>query len=125
MVAERTIPESSVTPIFKKLVWLYRDSMPVIVALRSEYLLDEHWREVKSLLKSDFNPEDDNFTLSQFLQLPVQSYQEEIIEVSVRANQEYNLKRQVEQLETEWSEVDLRMKNYKESNELFVLYEVD
>ena len=35
MVAERTIPESSVTPIFKKLVWLYRDSMPVIVALRS------------------------------------------------------------------------------------------
>lgn len=38
MIAERTIPESSVTPIFKKMVWLYKDAMPVIVALRSKYL---------------------------------------------------------------------------------------
>lgn len=94
-MAERTIPESSVTPIFKKLVWLYKDAMPVIVALRSEYLQEEHWREVKALLKSDFSIDDDQFTLSQFLQLPFQSSQEEIIEISVRANQEYNLRRQV------------------------------
>jgi dynein heavy chain len=76
MIAERLIPESSITPVFKKLVWLYRDAMPVIVALRSEYLQDEHWKEVKSLLKSDFSIDNDDFTLSQFLQLPVQSCQE-------------------------------------------------
>lgn len=75
MVAERSVPESSVTPIFKKMVWLYRDAMPVIVALRSEYLENEHWQEVKSLLKSDFSIDDDNFTLHQFLQLPFQSCQ--------------------------------------------------
>lgn len=48
---------------------------------------EEHWVEVKELLKSDFSIEDENFTLKEFLQLPVQSYQEEIIEISVRANQ--------------------------------------
>lgn len=35
LMAERTIPESTVTPVFKKVVWLYKDAMPVIVALRS------------------------------------------------------------------------------------------
>ena len=38
MGAERAIPESTITPVLKKIVWLYKDAMPVIVALRSEYL---------------------------------------------------------------------------------------
>lgn len=51
------------------MVWKYKDTMPVVTALRSEYLTEDHWRDIKTILKSEFSIEDADFTLKKLLAL--------------------------------------------------------
>lgn len=37
--------------------------MPVVTALRSKYLTEAHWAEIKGYLKADFDITDESFTL--------------------------------------------------------------
>ena len=55
----------------KKIVWEFKDTIPVVVALRSPYLLENHWGEIKLLVKSEFDVNDDTFTLYKLLNLNV------------------------------------------------------
>lgn len=41
----------------------YKNTMPVVTALRSKYLTEDHWNEIKNILKADFNINDNKFTL--------------------------------------------------------------
>jgi dynein heavy chain len=45
------------------MVWEFKDTIPVVVALRSQYLQPEHWIEIKALVKADFDVTDSNFSL--------------------------------------------------------------
>jgi hypothetical protein len=56
--------------------------MPVVIALRSEYLRDDHWFEIKSIIKNDFQISNPTFTLSRLLELNVSVFQEELIEIA-------------------------------------------
>lgn len=56
------------------MVWKYKDTMPVVTALRSEYLTDDHWRDIKSIIKSEFSITDSEFTLKKLLALGVDKY---------------------------------------------------
>lgn len=49
------------------MVWEFKDTIPVVKALSSDYLQPEHWAEIKLLVKSDLNIQDPNFTLEKLL----------------------------------------------------------
>ena len=53
LLAERGIPENHALPLFKKKLFVFRDAFPVITALRCPYLLDDDYRKVEVLLKTD------------------------------------------------------------------------
>jgi dynein heavy chain, axonemal len=76
-------------------------------------------------LKANFDINDENFTLQDLLNLKVSNFQEELIDISVRAAQEDAIKQQLAQIEEQWNGVNVSMKLYKESNDLAVLAEVD
>jgi dynein heavy chain, axonemal len=56
------------------MVWKYKDTMPVVTALRSEYLMEEHWKDIKAIIKSEFSIDDVEFTLKKLLALQVDKY---------------------------------------------------
>jgi dynein heavy chain len=56
------------------MVWEFRDTVPVVKALSSDYLQNEHWMEIKSLVKADFNVGEPAFTLEKLLALNVANY---------------------------------------------------
>jgi dynein heavy chain, axonemal len=56
------------------MVWQFKDTMPVVIALRSEYLTQEHWNDIKNILQSDFSIDDPEFTLKKLLDLKVALY---------------------------------------------------
>jgi dynein heavy chain len=61
---EKNLPDSGVISELKKVVYDFRDTMPVVTALRSPYLKQTHWDEIKvNILKQDFDTNDEEFTL--------------------------------------------------------------
>ena len=59
---EKNLPESPIIEELKKSVHNFREAMPVVTALRSQYLKEVHWDEIKRVLKSNFNIKDPNLT---------------------------------------------------------------
>lgn len=52
--------------------------MPVVIAMRNDNLKPEHWKEIKDLIGSDFDIDDEDFTLESLIKLNAQQFQEEI-----------------------------------------------
>lgn len=102
-----------------------KNTMPVVTALRSQYLTDTHWDEIKKILDAEFDIHDIEFTLEKMIALKAAEHSEEIIEISVRAAQEDAIKGQLMELEEQWAEVEVVMKPYKDRQDLAVLAEVD
>jgi dynein heavy chain len=68
---EKNLQDNKVLQYLKKIVWEFKDTIPVVVALRSPFLLENHWAEIKLLAKSEFDVTDDHFTLQKLLALNV------------------------------------------------------
>jgi len=66
---KKNLPENKVVDFLQAMVWKYKDTMPVVTALRSEYLTEEHWRDIKAIIRSEFSITDDTFTLKKLLLL--------------------------------------------------------
>jgi hypothetical protein len=56
--AERNLAENAVVPKLKAMVWAYKEALPAVMAMRSQYLEAEHWEEIRGLMKVELNPED-------------------------------------------------------------------
>lgn len=57
--------------------------------------------------------------------MPFQAVQEEIIDVSVWATQYFYLKKELEEFENQWMTTELKLKQYKETSDIIILYEVE
>ena len=68
---EKNLPDNKVIGFLKKIVWELKDTIPVVVALRSPYLTQDHWNEIKHVVKGDFKLEDDSFTLQKLIGMNV------------------------------------------------------
>ena len=66
--------------------------MPIVIALRNECLLENHWREIKDLIGRDFDIDDELFTLDALLSLNANEYLDEIQGISTKASAEASLK---------------------------------
>jgi hypothetical protein len=74
--------------------------------------------------------EDKQFNLGELIGFGVAKYQEEIINVSVTATQEFNLRTQLDEIKVNWSQTDFRIANcdlykHKDRADCFKLTELD
>lgn len=60
--------------------------VPIVKALRNDALTETHWAEIKSLLKQDFDLEDEEFTLQSLIDMNAMQYMEEIQQISIQAS---------------------------------------
>jgi dynein heavy chain len=61
----------------KNLVVTFKDAMPIVTALRNNYLEENHWDEIKTLInQTELNVKDENFTLKALIDMNVNQYQE-------------------------------------------------
>ena len=70
----------------KKIVWEFRDTMPVVEALGNELIEKIHWVEIKDIIGNhDFPLEEKNFTLGELIDLDVARFQDKLVVVSIKA----------------------------------------
>ncbi len=73
LAAQRGVPENQALPIFKKKLFVFKDAIPVITALRCPYLQDNDFKSLEVLLKTSIQfKNNEELTLEQFLTLPFQ-----------------------------------------------------
>lgn len=81
---DKKLPQNVILTDLKKLVTDFRNTMPVVMALRNKYLKDYHWVEIKRIIGKDFEITDE-FTLKDLISMNVVEHMEEIQEVSTQA----------------------------------------
>jgi hypothetical protein len=59
------------------------------------------------------------------LALPFQEVQEDIINVATTATQCFYLKRELDNFEGEWSSLELKLKQYKETSDIIIVYDIE
>ena len=121
---EKTLPINPIGEKLKLLVDTFRGTMPVVIALRNNDIQDAHMQEIKDLLQTDFDQNDENFTLNSLIEMNVVQFQEEIQLISTQASQEASLKRQIAAIDDQWKKIELITKPYKEG-EVQVLDEIE
>lgn len=82
----KNLPPNPILDSLKTLLNTFKDTMPVVIALRNPTLQEYHWKEIKEVIGVDFVI-DSNFTLRNLIDLGFDKKQDEIIDISTQARQ--------------------------------------
>ena len=92
----------------------FRKHLPVIQSLASKALKETHWEKISVLLGKSIDPSDD-LHLQDLLDLDAAAHIEAIQEITVAAEKEFNLERQLSNMKRDWESVEFEVKHYKDS----------
>ena len=68
----KNMPPNPVLEKLKNLVFDFKDTIPVVVALRNPNLTESHWKQIKSdIIGQEFDITDPNFLLQNLIDLNV------------------------------------------------------
>lgn len=73
---DKKLPANVILTELKKLVTDFRNTMPIVLALRNENLKDYHWRDIKKII-GEFEINDE-FTLKKLIEMNVVEHMEDI-----------------------------------------------
>jgi dynein heavy chain len=92
MKCERGLPDGSTAVAkLKQMVFEFKETMPIVVALGNKNLKSYHWLQIKDVLQVEYPIEDMDFTLGTLINWNAAQFQEEIQTVSTTASQEASL----------------------------------
>lgn len=120
---ESSLPPSSTLRELKTMVYAFRETMPVVEAMRVP-LEEAHWRKIKEIIGKDFEINNE-FTLGDLMKLNVVNKQEEIQSVATQAAQEAQLKSQLEEVKVLWQDQELPVQGYKEIADVYILGDLE
>lgn len=101
---ERNLPpDSSAVKHLKRLVFDFKETMPIVEALGNKNLEDVHWQEIKEKLgMQDFPLEAKQFSLGELVQYDVARYADDVVNISTTATQEAGLRERLAALTDTW-----------------------
>lgn len=59
------------------------------------------------------------------MKLPFQQVQEQILNVATTATQCFYLKRELDNFENDWVNLEVKLKQFKETSDIIIVYEVE
>ena len=121
---ERGLIPNKVVPKLKDRVMEYKDTLPVIQALRNPSMKETHWAKVQSEVGHEM-VRDENFTLGVLLDFQVGLYKDRILAISTEATQEATLEGMLHKVQNKWNSIEFTLNPYKESKDVFILGAVD
>ena len=68
---ERNLSENPIVPRLKKMVWLFKDSLPAVNALKSQFLEEDHVAEISRILNHPFQQDDEELVLGKLFELKI------------------------------------------------------
>ena len=113
-----------VPEILRNKVEELKNTMPVVVDLRSPALQPRHWDQIKEVLERDIDTADSNFTLKTLIDMKVNDKKDEIADIALKAKKEQELERQLNEIVKTWDSVEFQLKDSKDK-EIYTLTALD
>lgn len=74
MRLEKNLPPNPIQEKLKTAVVTFKEAMPIVTALRNDMLGEDHWKQIKGLIKKDFDINHEDFTLEGLIELDVNQF---------------------------------------------------
>ncbi|CAE7211449.1 DNAH6 [Symbiodinium sp. KB8] len=121
----KAMPDNQVPQIWGESVTQFKNTLPVVVALRNKALKPRHWEMITSMIGQELELEDEEFTLGGLLAMGVDQHMEAILDVSGKATAEQGLEEMLDKVKKTWDDLELVINPYKDSKDVFVLGSVE
>lgn len=103
---------SSVVDLISKEINLWKKIVPLISALKADYILERHWDTVREIMGVNDLIVNDTLKLDYFYEKKVHEKAEEIGEVAERAASEDKMSKKLNEIDTNWSSFCYNEKPY-------------
>ncbi|XP_050531221.1 dynein axonemal heavy chain 2 isoform X2 [Daktulosphaira vitifoliae] len=94
---------------------VFRRVLPLITDLKNPAMRSRHWDEVRRVIQSDFNENDETFTLEIVMQMGMENFENEISEISNKASMELNIENAFRSIRETWKYMKLITEPHKKS----------
>jgi len=104
----------------------FKSTMPLIHALKQDFMRERHWKELRFEVKDDFDETSDEFTLEKVMALNLLQHEEKILELTDNAFKQLKIEKDLNNIEDTWnhdpkSNLNIDKKNSKADNEEFYM----
>jgi dynein heavy chain len=123
--SQKAMTENEVPQIWGAAVSQFKNTLPVVVALRNKALKPRHWEVINGLIEQELDLEDEQFTLGKLLDMKVDRHMEAIQEVSGKATAELALEEMLAKVKNTWEDMELIVNGYKDNKDVFILGSVE
>ncbi|XP_071996145.1 dynein axonemal heavy chain 14 isoform X2 [Engystomops pustulosus] len=118
---EKGLPPNHVVTGLKQSITDFKQSLPIVVALRNPCLQARHW-DVIHFTIGRMITKDRNFTLGNLLELRILQHKDKIIDVSTTASNEATLEGMLNKVIGLWSKTDFKLAAHKsELSEILII----
>uniref|UniRef100_UPI00398F3748 dynein axonemal heavy chain 6-like n=1 Tax=Pristiophorus japonicus TaxID=55135 RepID=UPI00398F3748 len=104
---EKGLPANDIVPLQKQAVLDFKETLPVIVALRNPWLLPKHWNDIEYTIGRSIK--DKNLTLGNLTKLRIFQRKDAVINISAFATNEATLQNMLEKVITLWNQTNFRL----------------
>ena len=120
-------PTSTAVMRLKKLVFDFKETMPIVKALGCEFLQPIHWAEIRQLLKipEDFALEEKQWTLGELMDYNVAEKQEDVELIATTATHEFKLNAAMRQIQETWQITEFSVIPHGNGKDCYKLEEID
>ena len=120
-------PTSTAVMRLKKLVFDFKETMPIVKALGCEFLQAIHWTEIRDLLKipEDFALEEKQWTLGELMEYNVAEKQEDVELIATTATHEFKLNAAMKQIQETWAVTEFSVIPHGSGKDCYKLEEID
>eukprot|EP00928_Gymnodinium_smaydae_P068046 TRINITY_DN5109_c0_g4_i2.p1 TRINITY_DN5109_c0_g4~~TRINITY_DN5109_c0_g4_i2.p1 ORF type:complete len:3873 (+),score=1233.23 TRINITY_DN5109_c0_g4_i2:1305-11621(+) len=113
--SQKAMPENEVPQLWGNAVAQFKNTLPVVQALRNKALKPRHWEAIIGMIGQELDLEDEEFTLGKLLEMGVDQHMESIQEISGKATAELALEEMLEKVRKTWEDMELIVNTYKDN----------
>lgn len=123
---DKEVKDWQVFKFLKNDVDKFKLTMPLIFALKQDFMRERHWKELRFEVKDDFDETAEEFTLEKVLALNLLQHEEKILELTDNAFKQLKIEKELDVIDETWthdpkSNLNIDKKNSKADNEEFYM----
>lgn len=92
----------------------FRRTLPLLVALKNQAMKIRHWDRVRNIVEMDFDECADNFNLDLIIEMDLQKFSDDIMDISNSATMELQIEKGIQNIVTVWSTMSIEMISFKD-----------